>query len=182
MGKIQEELFKLKSKTEVTIRNCRPEDAYLFEAFQQQCARETTHTLQRVGTSPDPKLLATDWEESLINSKKLRIGVFHEKQMIAQIGLSPDRDGHPWVEHIANFWMMVQKKYWGEGLGSKLMDMMLEYAWKSHYTRIEAYVRCENTRGMNLYLRKGFVVEGTRRHAALIEGRMQDEYYISVLR
>ena len=39
--------------------------------------------------------------------------------------------------------------------------------------------RCENERGVQLYEKMGFKIEGKREMAAFIDGRFQDEYYIA---
>lgn len=47
--------------------------------------------------------------------------------------------------------------------------------------RIEAKVRTQNPRGVALYKKAGYQIEGTRRKAALIDGEFRDEYFIAKL-
>src|SRR5690606_8095554 len=79
------------------------------------------------------------------------------------------------------FGMMILKEYWGEGIGRRLLEIMEAHAKNCGITRIEAMVRTQNDRGVKLYRRMGYQIEGTRRQAALIEGTFQDEYFISKL-
>ena len=77
--------------------------------------------------------------------------------------------------------MMVLRDYWGQGIGGRLLEIMEDFARSVEFTRIEATVRTENERGLNLYLKNGYAIEGTRLHSAVINGKYKDEYYISKL-
>lgn len=46
--------------------------------------------------------------------------------------------------------------------------------------RVELTVHTTNERGVSLYRRHGFEVEGTRRGSLLVNGRLVDEYRMSV--
>jgi RimJ/RimL family protein N-acetyltransferase len=46
---------------------------------------------------------------------------------------------------------------------------------------LELTVMAHNTRGIALYKKQGFVTEGTRRDALLLNGHFMDEFYMSKL-
>jgi [ribosomal protein S5]-alanine N-acetyltransferase len=77
--------------------------------------------------------------------------------------------------------MMILEKYWGQGIGKRLLQIMDEQAKDCGYTRLEAMVRTENERGIRLYVNSGYELEGTRYNAALINGQYQNEYYLGKL-
>jgi RimJ/RimL family protein N-acetyltransferase len=77
--------------------------------------------------------------------------------------------------------MMLVQEVWGEGLGRKLLEVIELEARKRGITRLEAEVRSKNERGIQLYLKAGFEIEGTRRQAALIHGVFEDEHHIAKL-
>ena len=74
---------------------------------------------------------------------------------------------------------MILKNYWDQGLGRRLLEIILNHACQVGITRIEASVRTVNERAVRMYQQAGFVIEGTRKHAALIDGIFYDEYYIA---
>jgi len=45
--------------------------------------------------------------------------------------------------------------------------------------RMEAKERTSNERGLALYKKAGYQIEGTRKKAAFISGSFEDEYYIA---
>ena len=45
--------------------------------------------------------------------------------------------------------------------------------------RLELTVVAENIPAINLYLKSGFIIEGTARHAFRLDGRFIDEYHMS---
>lgn len=58
---------------------------------------------------------------------------------------------------------------------------METHARSCKISRIEAEVRTVNDRGVSLYTKNGFKIEGRREWAALINGTFLDEFYIAKL-
>jgi RimJ/RimL family protein N-acetyltransferase len=77
--------------------------------------------------------------------------------------------------------MAVAKDYWGEVLGTKMLQLMIEHAKKEGIVRIEAEVRAANEIGVRLDTKNGFKVEGLREKAAFINGNYEDEYYVAII-
>jgi [ribosomal protein S5]-alanine N-acetyltransferase len=75
--------------------------------------------------------------------------------------------------------MMILREFWGEGIGRRMLEIMEAHAKDRGIARLEAQVRTKNERGIKLYRRMGFQIEGTRKHAALIDGKYQDEFFIA---
>ena len=70
--------------------------------------------------------------------------------------------------------MSVRKSCWGLGMGSRLVDALIEWASANPLlTKINLRVREDNTRAIRLYERKGFVKEGTLRR----EIRVKNQYF-----
>jgi len=71
----------------------------------------------------------------------------------------------------------------GKGYGSEAMQLMLDYVFGVlGLERVELEVYAENTRAICCYQKAGFVHEGTRRHAAMVNGNYADVHMMSVLK
>jgi RimJ/RimL family protein N-acetyltransferase len=180
MAKFEQLDFTFKSGEIVTIRHCSPNDAEAFIGLQKQIASETQFTLQGAFNTPTPERIRKHFEEFESSGRGLHLGAFesHGIQIAAAI-LEPEREGHPWIQHVAQFGMMIRKAYWGQGLARKLLNLLEEFALSHNYKRIEALVRVGNDRAMSLYQQAGYSIEGTRKCAAIIDGHVWDEYYIA---
>jgi putative acetyltransferase len=86
----------------------------------------------------------------------------------------------PRVRHIAHLGIMVDADYQSQGIGRALMTAALDLAdnWLM-LKRIELDVFVDNQRAVSLYRSLGFVVEGTRKHAAVRNGEYVDDYLMA---
>lgn len=70
--------------------------------------------------------------------------------------------GKPRLSHKATFSLSVRKAAWGKGIGTKLMERMLDFARQSGtITVIGIEVRSDNHRAIALYKKYGFETIGT---------------------
>ncbi len=85
--------------------------------------------------------------------------------------------------HSASIGMGVHPDYWGRGVGSALMETVLDLAdnWLN-LKRVELDVYTDNPAGVGLYEKFGFEVEGTRRFQAYGDGRWADSYFMARVR
>ena len=77
--------------------------------------------------------------------------------------------------------MSVRKRCWGVGIGSLMLDTLIEWA-KNHpaVTKINLRVRTDNNRAIRLYQRKGFTHEGTIRKEILLNGEYADHHWMGL--
>ena len=174
--------IRLKDGSDAIIRSYEPSDGDAANLFARRIATESTHTLKYEGMPemPRDKLIAL-WTENLAHPVNLNIGVFRDGEILGNLRFIQRNGAHPWVKHIAAFGMAVSRAHWGQGIGSKLLSIMLKHAQECGICRIEAEVRTTNERGIQLYSKNGFKIEGRREQAALIEGVFVDEFYIAKL-
>lgn len=175
------ETFSLKDGRSLILRHCEPKDVNLLPKFMEQISAESTHTLQYPGKTFDLKLAAEAWGKAVDVPGSIYLGAFSDGAFVGQLILHQYQANHPWTKHIGEFGMMVLKDYWGQGLGSALLERMEALARSVQISRIEATVRTANERGVALYTRRGYEIEGIRRSAAWINGEFQDEYHIAKL-
>lgn len=182
MATYEPEEFVTKTGKTVVIRHPEPKDVDAYLAFQPQIAAETTYTLQTIGQKLEPTKIQEAWERSIKDPLAQRAAVFSGERMVAQIFFHPEyQPPHPWTKHVGYFGMFVHQEFWGEGIGRRLLEIIEKHALVNGITRIDARVRTKNERGVKLYTRMGYEIEGTRKDAALINGEMHDEYYIAKL-
>ncbi len=77
--------------------------------------------------------------------------------------------------HVGDLFMGVLPAWRGRGLGERLLHEALAAADAFGYLRIELGVFASNTNAAALYRKAGFVEEGTKRRAVLIDGVFHDE-------
>ena len=90
--------------------------------------------------------------------------------------------GHrPRLRHSGEFGITVRKAYWGQGIGSRMLDALLAWAQATGVvTKINLRVRTDNRRAIALYERKGFVIEGTIRREIRIDGEYFDHHWMGL--
>ncbi len=84
--------------------------------------------------------------------------------------------------HVGEFGVSVLREYWGNGIGEKLIQNLVEWAKNSEIIRkINLRVRSDNTRGIYLYKKLGFIEEGIVKRDFLINGKFYDSIIMGLL-
>lgn len=63
-------------------------------------------------------------------------------------------------QHKGQFGISISKKFWGYGIGSKLIETMISWADNNNFVKICLEVDSNNRRAMRLYQKFGFEQEG----------------------
>ena len=90
---------------------------------------------------------------------------------------------HPVDRHAALGLVIGRKDQWGKGFGTEAVRLLCRYAFDElnlHRVALSAYAI--NERGLRLYARVGFKIEGRLREHVFIEGRYVDEVMMGLLR
>lgn len=105
------------------------------------------------------------------------VAVFDDK-VVGQIGMFIS--SNPRCSHIGDIGMMIHSDYHGKGIGSKLLEKILELA-DDYYMlkRVELTVFTSNEAAINLYKKHDFTIEGTKKYGAVRNGRYADLYYMA---
>ena len=84
--------------------------------------------------------------------------------------------GHDLAEeaHSGTFGLSVASGHRGRGIGSALIEALLEWAPQNGITRIECRAFATNPRAIALYERMGFVREGVCRSGVILDGEPVD--------
>lgn len=167
---------------ELLIREAEPGDAAELVTFLNRVSLETDFTsLDREG------ILLTDTEMELFLDKQAR-----SENQISLLALLNDEiaglvnitaDQRKRVRHIGDFFIVIGKEYWNNGLGSLLLEEVVEWAQASGILRrLQLTVQTRNQAAVHLYQKNGFVIEGRQERGAYIgEGEFIDVYLMGRL-
>ena len=122
------------------------------------------------------------WEErhQSIPENLYSLVAVEDDRVIGQIGF--EVCSNPRRKHVANMGMVVDEECRGNGIGSALVEAMLEMCekWLS-VSRIELEVYTDNLPAIGLYKKYGFCVEGTAREYAFRNGEFADVHLMAKL-
>ena len=89
----------------------------------------------------------------------------------------------PCRAHSAFIAVMVNADFQQMGIGHKLLKHLVDRADNElMFHRLELLVLTDNERAIKLYKSLGFMVEATRKHAAVVKGTFVNEYLMGRLR
>jgi RimJ/RimL family protein N-acetyltransferase len=81
----------------------------------------------------------------------------------------------PRTRHVGEFGITVRKPYWGLGIGSAMLDYLIEWAKGTNIVRkINLKVRSDNSKAIALYKKHGFTQEGVSTRDLYINGEFHD--------
>ena len=155
----------------VTIRPARLEDARDIHALRVlEGVRETILAL--------PSERVSDTEEFIRSTKEHLMVAEVDGRVVGMAGLVIPAMARQ--RHTAGVGIMVHADHQGRGIGRALMESLLDIAdnWLM-LKRVELSVFTDNERAVRLYESLGFVVEGTKRYAAVKNGVHADEYLMA---
>lgn len=88
----------------------------------------------------------------------------------------------PRQKHIGELGITVQKDHWGKGIGTKMMQAMIEWAKASGVIRkINLSVQANNEAAIKLYEKCGFEKEGTLKRDLYLNGQFYDALAMGLL-
>lgn len=90
---------------------------------------------------------------------------------VASMSSSPKKR----IAHSGEFALSVRKKCWNLGIGSAMMDALIDFAKSNGVTKVlRLGVKANNTHAIHLYERKGFKEVGRHEKFFLIDGNFYD--------
>lgn len=100
------------------------------------------------------------------------------KKVVGGISLIVNKS--PRIRHSGSIGITVNRDYQGRGIGRALLGKIIDLAdnWLM-LVRLDLEVFTDNQRAVNLYKSSGFVIEGTKKYAAIKDGKYQDEYIMA---
>ena len=121
-----------------------------------------------------------DEEEELIKEKIINRGknqywyVAEENGKVIGLGILMNH-GNLRKKHVGVITLMVNSDYQNKGVGSLLMDKLINLSESLNIIRLELCVFRDNYKAINLYKKFGFKEEGIKIKSALKNGEYADE-------
>jgi RimJ/RimL family protein N-acetyltransferase len=172
--------FELKDGRQLEVRPAEADDAADLLAFLEQISSETDFV--SFGPGEFGKTPAEEAEFirqcQAADNELLLLGLLGGEIVASCIFAGGKRSR---TRHAGELGMSVCKRCWNLGVGSCLLDTLIDWARKSGVvTKLNLRVRTDNHRAIALYQRKGFIVEGTIRRDFLIAGQYFDHFWMGL--
>ena len=84
-------------------------------------------------------------------------------------------------QHEAYIVIGILEALTSRGIGTALFEHLEEWARSHGVHRLELTVMVHNRRGVGLYQKMGFAIEGTKKDSLRVDGSYVDEYYMAKL-
>ena len=169
------------NKNNITYRNPMPEEAEKIVAFYNRRGGESTF----LSFVEDEYPLSVKEEEDYIRSLE---GNANNVMFLALdgneiVGLSTITSTHKIKSrHEGELGIVVAKKYHGQGIGTKLIRMAIDWCKGNDVTtRIHLDVSADNLTAISIYLKLGFIMEGCLKNQTLIDGIYYDTYVMGLM-
>lgn len=92
------------------------------------------------------------------SKKDIMLIALDGERIVANASLEANRVAR--FAHRSELSITVLKEYWGKGIGSRLMEMMIDFAKENNIELIYLEARADNERAIRLYEKFGFVKKG----------------------
>lgn len=167
---------------ELLIREAEVEDAVALVSFLNRVSLETDFT----SLDGDGILLTSEEMAIFLNKQaswdnQITLLAFLNDKIAGIVNITADQRKR--VRHIGDLFIVIGKKYWNNGLGSLLLEEVVEWAQASGILRrLQLTVQTRNQAAVHLYQKHGFVIEGRQERGAYIEeGDFIDVYLMGRL-
>ena len=164
----------------ITYREAEPSDAGKFLEYSKIVGSETDNlTFGAEGLSLTISQEADFIRKFAGNPGSVMIVAFDEGELIGTGAVSVV-SGKPRFAHRSEIAISVRKDYWGKGIGTGIMNVLMDFAKKSGAEVLELEVRSDNEAAISLYKKFGFEKIGTNEKFFKINGEFFAADYMNL--
>ncbi|MBQ7124652.1 MAG: GNAT family N-acetyltransferase [Oscillospiraceae bacterium] len=157
----------------IIYREAEPSDAGKFLEYCKRVGGETDNLTFGEEGIPFSISQEADYIRKFAgNPESVMIVAFDEGELVGTGAVSVI-SGRPRFSHRKEIAISVRKDYWGKGIGTGIMNVLMDFAKKSGAEVLELQVRSDNEGAIALYKKFGFEKIGTNEKYFKIRG----EYY-----
>lgn len=164
---------KLKDGRSVILREVKVTDATLLLEYFERVNLESNNLLREPGEYTFTVSDERKFIRRIIQSKDEFMAVAYcDDELIGCIGYrsSPLKR----IAHRGSLGMSVRKDFNGLGMGSLMMEFIMEKAKVAGKMKLELEVRADNYNAIHLYEKYGFELEGTIKSGFFVENKYVD--------
>ena len=164
----------------ITYREAEPSDAGKFLEYSKIVGSETDNlTFGAEGLSLSISQEADFIRKFAGNPGSIMLVAFDEGELIGTGAVSVI-SGKPRFAHRSEIAISVRKDYWGKGIGTGIMNILMDFAKKSGAEVLELEVRSDNEAAISLYKKFGFKKIGTNEKFFKIDGEFFAADYMNL--
>lgn len=157
--------IKLANGKTCILRNAEAEDAKEVLLHIKKTASETEY----MTSYPDEIMITKEEEQNYLtyienNDRAILLVSEIENKIVSLASIMPVEEKEK-CRHRGGLGISIQKEYWGMGIGTAAMRVLLEMAERAAYEQVELEVVSENKRAIALYQKFGFESYGIQKHA-----------------
>lgn len=105
-----------------------------------------------------------EWNKGHI--KKCRFVSVVDNEIAGWVALSKGKSASPAYNGVCEVSIYISSKYRGHGIGDELLKFVIKESEKAGYWLLESIIFSDNTASINLHIKNGFDVIGTRKAIA----------------
>ena len=164
----------------ITYREAEPSDAGKFLEYSKIVGSETDNLTFGAEGLPLTISQEADFIRKFAgNPGSIMIVAFDEGELIGTGAVSVV-SGKPRFAHRREIAISVRKDYWGKGIGTGIMNVLMDFARKSGAEVLELEVRSDNEAAISLYKKFGFEKIGTNEKFFKINGEFFAADYMNL--
>ena len=175
----EEKEIEVKNGKKVTFRSAKVEDATMLIEYLKGTATETRFLTRE----PDERKITLEQQEGFLKSKEenprelMLIGIM-DGEHVGNCSFS-QAGAHRRYAHRCQIGIALYQKFWGNGIGRKMFEIILDEAKKCGYEQAELEVVATNTKAIELYKSFGFEIYGTHKNdMKYADGTYADAHYM----
>ncbi|MGZ4162796.1 MAG: GNAT family N-acetyltransferase [Tumebacillaceae bacterium] len=175
----REQTHKLRNKQTLIIRPAETSDVEAVVDYIRLVAGETDYlTVGASDIKTTPERQADIIEQHNTTGGLFIVGVV-DGEIAGLLNFGRGRKAR--TAHVGDFGLTVREKYWSYGIGTKLLQYLIEWAQDSKEIRkINLRVRTDNAPAIAIYEKLGFKHEGLLTRDFLIDGKFYDCYLMGI--
>lgn len=175
---------------EIVLKNGQPcilrrptvDDAEHILEHMLKTSSETNH----VGRYADEITMTVEQEQQHIakladNKKSIMIAAVIDGIIVANASVNPVSN-YERRKHRGDFGIAVIKEYWGMGIGTAVLEAIIEAAKSVGYEQLELEVVSDNEPAVSLYRKCGFKIYGTRENSFRYRDGSYSDGYLMLLK
>lgn len=166
----------MNNEVELLIRQAETTDALALIHFLNQVGQESDFmTLDEKGIQLSEEEMALFIERQALSDNQLYLLAILGNEIAGVLSITADQ--HERVKHIGDVFIVVQKKFWRQGLGQVLLEEGIGWAnYSQTIKRLQLSVQRRNKPAIRLYKKLGFQLEGIQERGAFVENQFVDVY------